>query len=61
MKKQYIKPQSKAITVKSMGFLLAGSPDRVHDDPTKRAVELNSRDGIFFDDDEDEREDSMWK
>lgn len=58
MKKQYIKPQSKAVAIKTVGFF-AASPDRVNDDPTKRATELGSREGNFFD--EDEEEDSMWK
>ena len=53
MKKQYIKPQSKAVAIKSVGFF-AASPDRVYDDPTKRATVLNSREGNSFEDDEEE-------
>ena len=56
MKKQYIKPQIKEISVRPMSLILA-SPDRVHTEKIG-TDELMSREGNAFEDDEEE--DNMW-
>lgn len=61
MKKQYTKPQIKTVAVRSMGLLLAGSYNDIDTTSKRRTNVLGSRDGNFFDDDEEEIEDSMWK
>ncbi len=59
MKKQYIKPQSRIVTLRLVGSVLqdiTGGIQRA----SVGATDL-SRQGHSFDDDEEEIEDSMWK
>lgn len=58
MKKQYVKPQIKEIAIRSVGFILE-SVDNIH--LGLGAIELQSREGNSWEDEEEEEEDSMWK